>query len=73
MEAFSTLDVYKNILDWDRFECELKSVYVADFAKQTSSIQEVAYIILEFELNQALAKVIKLLHLILTISATSAS
>uniref|UniRef100_A0A0L8G6U0 HAT C-terminal dimerisation domain-containing protein n=1 Tax=Octopus bimaculoides TaxID=37653 RepID=A0A0L8G6U0_OCTBM len=72
-ETFSSLNVYKNILELDGLKCELKSVYAADFAKQVSSIQEVADIIWELELNQALAEVTKLLHLILTIPATSAS
>ena len=51
----------------------MKSVYVADFAKQASSIREVAVIIQEVELNQALVDVIKFVHLILTIPAASAS
>ena len=41
MEAFSTLDIYKNLLDLDGLKCKLKSVYATDFAKQASSIQEV--------------------------------
>ncbi|CAI9719171.1 Hypothetical predicted protein [Octopus vulgaris] len=66
METFSFLNIYKNILELDGMKCELKSVYAADFAKQASSIQEVANIIQELELNQALTEVIKLLRLILT-------
>ena len=66
METFSTFDVHENILDLDRMKCKLKSVYTADFAKQASSIQEVAKMIGELELNQPLVKV-KLLYLILTI------
>ena len=31
-EAFSALNVYKNILDLDGLKCELKSVFAADFA-----------------------------------------
>lgn len=73
MEAFSSLDACKNILDLDGLRCELKSVYAADFSKQASSIQEVANIIRELELNQALAEVTKLVRLILTVPATSAS
>ena len=73
MEAFSTLDVYKKILDLDVLKCKLKSVYTVDFAKQASSIQDVTEIILQLELNQDLAEVTKLLPLILTIPATSAS
>ena len=65
MEAFSTSGVYKK---W-----QLKSVHATDFAKQVSSIQEVADTIRELEWNQALAEVTKLLRLILTIPATSAS
>ena len=42
MEAFEILDVYKNILDLDGLKCELKSSYASDFAKQVSSILEVA-------------------------------
>ena len=45
----------------------------ADFAKQESSIQEIAEIKQELELNQALAEGTKLLCLILTIPSTSAS
>ena len=73
MEVFSTFDAYTNILNLDGLKCELKSVYVTDFAKHTSSIQEVAEIIREFELNQVLAEVTKLLRLTLTIPATNAS
>eukprot|EP00106_Octopus_bimaculoides_P004710 XP_014772152.1 PREDICTED: cytochrome P450 2B4-like [Octopus bimaculoides] len=69
MEAFSSLDAYKNVLELDGLKCELKLFYAADFAKQVSNIQEVAYIIQELELNQ----VTKLLHQIVTIPATSAS
>ena len=50
MEVFLTLDVYKNILDLDGYLCKHKLVYAADFAKQASSIQEVAEIIWELEL-----------------------
>ena len=50
----------------------MKPVYAAYFAKQASNIQEVAWIILELELYQALTEVIKLLCLILTIPTTSA-
>ena len=32
MEAFSTLDINKNILDFDRLKSKVKSVYAADFA-----------------------------------------
>ena len=52
---------------------KLKSVNVADFAKQVSNIQEVAEIIQELEQNQALAEGTKLVYLILIIPATSAS
>ena len=45
MEAFSALEVYKNMFDLIGLKCELKSVYAVDFAKQASSIQEVAEII----------------------------
>ena len=38
MEAFSTLDVHKNIFDLDGPKFKLKLVYVAIFAKQASSI-----------------------------------
>ena len=38
MEAFSSLDVYKNILNLDGLKWELKLVYAADFAKQASSL-----------------------------------
>ena len=47
LETFSILDLYNNILDLDRLECEPKSIYAADFAKQVTSIQEVAEIIQE--------------------------
>ena len=73
MDAFLTLDLYKNTLDLNGLNCELKSVYAADFVKQVSSIQEVAEIIQEFEINQALTEVTKFLCLILIIPATSAS
>ena len=73
MEAFSTWDVYENILDLDGLKCELKSLYAADIPKQSSSIQEVAEIVRKLELNQTLAEVTKLLYLLLTIPATSAS
>ena len=73
MEAFSTLDVHKKILNLDGLKCKLDSDYAADFAKQASSIQEVTEIMKELELNKALAEVTKLLCLILIISATSAS
>ena len=46
MEAFPTLDIYKNILDLDGLKCKQKSVYPANFAEQGSSIQENAEIIL---------------------------
>ena len=39
MEAFSTLDVYKNRLDLGGLKYVLKSVYTADFSKQALSIQ----------------------------------
>ena len=45
MEVFTNLDVYKNILDLNGLKCKLKSVYVADFANQASSIQDVKEII----------------------------
>ena len=51
----------------------VKSVYAADFAKLGSSIQEVAEIIRRLELSQARTEVTKLLRLILTIPAISAS
>ena len=70
MEAFSNLDVYKNVLDLH--SSKLKSVSTAEFVKQTSSIQKVTEIIQELELNPALAEVTKLLHLILIIPATFA-
>ena len=41
----------KNILNLDGLKCKLKSVYAADFAKQTSSIQEATEIVHELELN----------------------
>ena len=63
----------KNILDLDGLKFELKSVYVADFAQQASTIKEVAEIVQEVELKQAFAEVTELVHLIQTISATSAS
>ena len=71
MKAFSTFN--KNLLDLDRLKCKLRSVYAADFEKQVSSIQEVTEIIWELEWNQVLAEVTKLLCLILTIPAISAS
>ena len=73
IEAFSTLNAYKNYLDLDGLKCELKSVYAADFAKQASSTQEVTEIIWQLEINQTLAEVTKLLRLIVTIPTTSAS
>ena len=52
MEEFSILDLYKkNILELDGLKCELKSVYATNFAKQASSIQEVAEIIRHLEVN----------------------
>ena len=47
VEEFSTLDVYKNILDLDLdgLKYGLKLVYTTDFENQASSIQEVAEII----------------------------
>ena len=56
MDTFLTLHEYKNILNLDRLKCDLKSVYAADFPKQTSSIQEVAEITKELEFKQALAE-----------------
>ena len=56
-KEFSTLDVYKSILILDGLKRELKSVYPGDLAKPASSIQEVAEIIRELELNQSLAEV----------------
>lgn len=38
IEAFLSLYVYENRLDLNWLKCYLKSVYVADFAKQLSSI-----------------------------------
>ena len=73
MEMFSTLDVYKNILDLDGLKYEKKSVYAADFAKPALSNQEITEIKQDFEINQALREVTTLLRLILTITATSAS
>ena len=61
------------VFDLDGFKYNIKPVYAVDLAKQTSRIQEVAEIIRELELNQALAEVTKLLHLILTTPATFAS
>ena len=49
IEAFLTLDAYKNMWDLNGLKCELKPVYAADFAMQTLNIQEVAEIIREFE------------------------
>ena len=69
MEAFSILDVFKNILNSDGWQCELESVFTADSEKQPSIIQEVAEIIRQLELNQALIEVTKLLRLILIIPA----
>ena len=57
----------------EELKCKLKSVYASYFAKQASSIQEIAEIIRKFELNQALAKETKLLRLILTVPAISVS
>ena len=37
--------IYIKILDSEGLKCKLKSVYAADFAKQTASIQEIAEII----------------------------
>ena len=54
-------------------EMQGESVYTADLAKKASRIQEFAEIIRELKLNQVLAKVTKLLRLILTIAAISAS
>ena len=54
-----------NIFDLNVLKCELKSVYAADFANQSSSIQADTEIIRELEINQALAEVTKLLRLIL--------
>ena len=51
---------------------KLRSVCVADFAKQSSSV-EVAEITWELKLNQTLAEVTKLLGLILTVPATPSS
>ena len=65
MEVFSTLDVYKNILELDGLKGELKLV---DFAKYS-----IADIIWEHEENQALAKVTKFQRQILTAPATSTS
>ena len=45
MAAFSMFYVYKNILDLDGLKCDLMSGHAAEFAKQTSSIQEVTAII----------------------------
>ena len=73
MKTFLTVDIYTNILNLDGLKCKLKSVYAADFAMQASSIKEVTEIIQELELNQAQAEVTKLLQLILTIPASSAS
>ena len=36
IELFSTLDVYKNILNLDEFKWKMKSVYDSDFEKQAS-------------------------------------
>ena len=44
MEAFSTLDVNKDILDLNELKCQLKSVYATYFAKQALSIQKVTEI-----------------------------
>ena len=33
-EAFSTLNVNKNILDLDELKCEPKSIHAADFERQ---------------------------------------
>ena len=68
---FSTLDVYKNLLELDVFKCKLITVYVAEFAQQASSIENVAEMRREIELNHA--KVTKLQCWILIIPATSAS
>ena len=57
---------------WIWMEIKLKSVDAADFAKQASSIQEVAEVIWELKLNQALAEVTRLLCLILTRPVTFA-
>ena len=72
-EAFSTLDVYKNILGLVGLKCELKSVYAAEFAMQELNIQNVTEIIPEFERKQHLAEVTKLQRLIMIIRVTSAS
>ena len=40
IEAFTTLNVYKKILDLDGLKCELKWFYAADFTKQASNIRE---------------------------------
>ena len=57
----------------DGLKCELKLVCIVDFVKQASSIQEVRKVTQELEQNQFLAEMTKLLGLILTIAAISAS
>ena len=73
MKAFSTLNVSKNILQLGGLKFKLKSVYSADFAKESSHIQKIEEIIRELEQNQAITEVTKSLRLILTIPGTSAS
>ena len=73
MKAFSTLDVYIDMSDLDGLKCNLKSICAVDFPKQVPSSQEITEIICKLELNQALAEVIKLQCLILTIPVTYVS
>ena len=61
IEVFSTLDVYKNPLVLNGLKWEQKLAYASDFTKQTSTIQKVAEMIWELELNQALVEVTTLL------------
>ena len=44
--------MYIKTLNLDGLKCPLKLVYAADFAKQTSNIQEVLKIIWELELTK---------------------
>ena len=63
----------KKTFNWNGIKWELESVHTVDLAKQMSNTQEVAERRQELELNQSLAGGIKLLCMILTISATSVS
>ena len=68
---FSYGYIYKKILNLDGLKCELKSVYAADFTKQSikhpRSCRDKIQVL---EQNEALVETTKLPHLILCLRAT---